>query len=180
MRPTEQLAILTALKKAIDQRIKDVRQVADEELLDAYDDIGVEKLALKVDKQKVGNLIITFSKEGYVIEDQDKLEEFALDYGLADIYTTIDPDKYDEAVSLIASMAPELLTRKTVLCDDWDKAVYFADGECVFQDSGMIIPGIKYQPSKIKNTMVRGCNPEDVLPVVKRLGGVDQLLLEGE
>lgn len=180
MKITEELAILTAFKKAVDDRIKEVRSVANEELRDAYDDMGYEKMALKIDGQKVGDFIISFTKEGYKITDESALNEFALDYGFANIYKTIKEDRFDEAVSFLASMAPEFIALKIKRTDDWDKGITYIDGECCYLDSGMIIPGIEYVPRKPKNTMVKGCNPKDVLPITQRLGGIDKLLLEGE
>lgn len=180
MKPTEQLAILTALKKAVDSRIKEVRAVADEEILDAYDDFGVEKIALKLEDQKVGDFIITFTSEGFEITDNDALSEFALDYGLGCYIDQIDDSKYNEVISYLREFAPQYIKRKVALYDGWEKYIYFVDGECVYKDSGMVVPGLEHKPRKIKSTMVRGCKPEDVLPITRRLGGVDQLLLEGE
>lgn len=177
MKPTEQLAILTALKKAVDQRLKEVREVANEELLDAYDDLGAEKIALKVDGQKVGDFTITFTSEGYKVTDQDALNDFALDYGLAYFTPVIDPEQLEEAIMYLNEHRPEFVKTEIKLYQDWDKAVYYVDGECVYQDSGMVIPGIEYKPREIKTTMVRGCKPEDVLPITRRIGGVDSLLL---
>lgn len=177
MKPREQLAILTAIKKAVDQRIKDIRAVADEELLDAYYDDGVEKLALKIDNQKVGDFTVTFTKEGYTIEDQDALNDFALDYGMAYFYSYIDPDKMEDAISYLNEFEPSFIKSGIKLYDDWDKAINYIDGECTYMDSGVIIPGLKYKPREVKTTMVRGCKPEDVLPITRRLGGVDNLLL---
>ena len=48
MNVNEQLAVLTALKKAVDERLKEVRSGADEAMRDAYEEDGVEKKALKV------------------------------------------------------------------------------------------------------------------------------------
>ncbi|MFQ9179683.1 MAG: hypothetical protein ACLR3C_06995 [Eggerthella lenta] len=55
MNVNEQLAVLTALKKAVDERLKEVRSGADEAMRDAYEEDGVEK-ALKVCGEKVGEL----------------------------------------------------------------------------------------------------------------------------
>lgn len=180
MKPTEKLAILTALKKAVDDELKNVREIANEELLDAYEDIGAEKLALKVEGQKVGDFIISFSKESYEITDQNALNEFALDYGFGKEVFEIKPEKYNDAIAYIGAIAPDAVTKKVELSRDWEKGITYIDGECCYLDSGMVIPGIKYVPKMMKNTSVRGCKPEDVLPIMRRIGGIDSLLLEGE
>lgn len=177
MKTMEQLAILTALKKAVEDRLKEVRQVAKEELEDAYYDMGVEKIALKIDGQKVGDFTITYNSEGYEITDKEALNEFALDYGLGYFVSEIKPECMDQAIKVLNEYDPFLVRTEIKLYDGWDKSVYFVDGECVFQDSGMVIPGLKYKPKEVKTAMVRGCKPEDVLPITRRLGGVDNLLL---
>ena len=58
MNVNEQLAVLTALKKAVDERLKEVRSGADEAMRDAYEEDGVEKKALKVCGEKVGELVV--------------------------------------------------------------------------------------------------------------------------
>lgn len=178
MKPTEQLAVLTALKKAVDDRIKDIREVCNEELLDDYEEDGVLKKALKVGGVKVGDFVVTMSKEGYVITDKEALNEFALDYGFASFYSEIDPEHMDDAISFVSSKHPDWVKLKIRLSDGWERGITYIDGECCYMDSGMIIPGIEYVPPKVKGTMVRGCKPEDVIPITRRLGGVDQLLLE--
>lgn len=178
MKTTEQLAILKALKKAVDDRIKEVREISDAELLEYYNDYGAEKIALKLNGQKVGDFLITFSKEGYEITDRAALNEFLADYGLADILITPRQEYLEEVNEYLRDKyGEEALEQSIWPLKDWDKAVYFVDGECVYEDSGMVIPGLEYKPRSIKNTTVRGCDPEVVLPIVRSLGGVDQLLL---
>ncbi|MFQ9179682.1 MAG: hypothetical protein ACLR3C_06990 [Eggerthella lenta] len=52
------------------------------------------------------------------------------------------------------------------------------DAVC-YMDSGKIA-GVEYRPKLAKGTMVRGCKPDDVVPILRGLpGGVDALLLGG-
>lgn len=178
MNPNEKLAILTALKKKIDEEIKTTREVVDDELFGDYEEIGVEKIALKVGGKKVGEHLITFTKEGYEVTNKDELDEFLLDYGMAYVKKEINPEKMTEAVSLLTTYCPEVLRDKVVPMNDWDKCITYIGGECYFYDSGTLVPGIRYVPVQTKNTMVRGCKPEDVFPIIsKQLGGFNQLLL---
>lgn len=180
MKPSEKYAILKAVENAAKDQGKELREIIDEELYDLYDNFGTVKTVLRVGEETVGEHIISFSSEGYEVTNQGALEEFALDYGFAEPKRTIKADKYEEAVKILEAMAPELLETKIKMSNDWDKGITYIDGECTYLDSGMIIPGIKYVPRKPKNTTIRGCKPDKVLPAVKRLGGLDQLLLEGE
>ena len=95
MNVNEQLAVLTALKKAVDERLKEVRSDADEAMRDAYEEDGVEKKALKVCGEKVGELVVTFASDGYEVSDRKAFEEFAVDYGLASVKRSIRPDMMD-------------------------------------------------------------------------------------
>ena len=180
MKNTEQLAVLVALEKAVKEKIKAVRQLADDEILEAYDDMGVEKIALKLDGTKVGDLTISFTKESYEVTDQEALNDFFADYGMVSVTKEIAPEYHNDAMALISNEMPEAIREKVTPLAGWDKCIEYVDGECTFYDSGMVIPGIKMVPRMVKNTMVRGCKPEDVIPITQRLGGFEQLLLEGE
>lgn len=178
MNPTEELAILTAMEKAVKDRIKEVRAIANDELTDAFNDYGVEKIGLRVNGEKVGDFAVTFEKEGYAITDQEQLDEFALDYGLAYYADGIKDEA--EAISYLRTMAPEFLERKVAYYVDWDKAITYSGGECLYMDSGMEIPGIEYKPKRLKGTRVTGCNPQEVIPRALKAGHINQLLLGGD
>ena len=51
---------------------------------------------------------------------------------------------------------------------------------CFFMDTLEVVPGVKVRKKGIKNTMVKGCAPEAVLPIVNKLSGGVNALLVGE
>lgn len=186
MNSTEQLAVLTALSKAVKDRMKEVRREADLDLMDAYEGEGYEKKAVKLNGQKVGEHIVTFHKEGYEIADRGAFEEFALDYGMATQRRSISPEFMESAIKVLEqNFEPDVLdgaiVTETVISSDWDKAMERVGDAVCYMDSGMVVPGVEYRPKRVKGTMVRGCKPEEVIPALRELpGGMEALLLGGD
>lgn len=180
------LAALTAMEKAVKEQIKQVRSDANAELMDAYDDLGVEKLALKLGGQKVGEFVVTFNAEGFEVTDQEAFGEFALDYGMAEVRRTIRPEMMESAIRALEGVfEPDVLAEAVettvVLHPDWEKGMTNVGGVVQYMDSGMNVPGVKVRPKTVKSTMVRGCKPAEVLPLVatELPSGANGLLLGG-
>lgn len=179
----EKLAILTALKKAVEDRLKEVRSEADADMREAYEEDGVEKKAIKVAGEKVGEIIVTYASDGYEISDRKAFEAFALDYGLATVKRTIKPDMMESCIKALEGVFdPEVMSeavQETVeVSGDWEKAMERAGDAVCYMDSGMIVPGVEYRPKLAKGTMVRECKPDRVLPMLHAMpGGVEALLL---
>lgn len=185
MNANEKLAVLTALKKAVDERLKEVRAEADGSMKEAYLDDGVEKKALKVGDRKVGELIVTFASDGFEIADKRAFEEFALDYGLATVKREIRPDMMESCIKALEGVferdvMKEAVRETVAISPGWEKSMSRCGDAVAYMDSGMIVPGVEYRPKLAKGTMVRGCKPCDVVPILRDLpGGVDALLLGG-
>lgn len=185
MNTFEQLAVLTAMEKAVKDRIKEVRSEANENLLEAYESMGVEKLALKVGGgTKVGEFIVTFNAEGFEVTDRAAFEDFALDYGLARVNRSIRPDMMESCIRALEGVFSEEVLAEAVeerveLNPDWEKAIYNIAGVPCYEDSGMPVPGLAVRPKTVKSTMVRGCKPVEVLPLAFE-GGAATLLLGGD
>lgn len=183
MRPTEKLAALTAMEKALKDAIKAARAEANDFLMDSYEDIGVERMALKLDGEKVGEFVVTFNKEGFQVTDREAFEDFALDYGLATVKREIRPEMMESAIKALEdTFEPEILSqvvRETVvLHPDWEKAMENVGGVVQYMDSGMNVPGVAAVPKTVKGTMVRGCEPAKVFPIIAGLPeGFNGLLL---
>ena len=173
----EQLAVLTALQKAVKERLTEVRAAADGRMLEAYREEGVTRKALLLGGTKVGDYIVLFSGEDWEIVDPDAFIEFALSYGLATVERQIRPECMARAVSIIADEAPELLCEVTRLDADWRRYIKPSAGHATFLDSGEPVPGLEPVRQEVKGTQVRGCKPDEVLPALRSLGGIDRLLL---
>lgn len=183
MNPYEKLAVLTALEKALKDVKAEIRAEADDGLLDTYDAMGVERLALKLNGAKVGEFAVTYASEGYDITDPEEFWDFALTYGFASIRRGIRPEMVDSVINALRDHFDDDLVRECVYEDvaidpDWEKFIVNVAGVPTFMDSGMPVPGIKHRPKRVKGTRVTGCKPAEVIPIVNQLeGGVNALLL---
>ena len=183
MEPMEKLAILTAMEKAVKERIKDARAECNALMEEAYGNIGAEKIAMKVNGAKVGDMTVTFNADGFAITDKEAFEEFAVDYGLAAKRKRIRPGMEASVIKALEGCFAEDVLDETVeeyvaLSGDWEKSMERVGDAVCYMDSGMVVPGVSYRPKTAKGTMVRGCRPDDVLPIVAGLpGGIDGLLL---
>ena len=179
----EQLAVLSAIEKAVNDRIKEVRDECNAKMLGAYDSMGAEKIALKACGAKVGDMTVTFDSDGWSVTDREAFEEFALDYGLARIERRIRPEMEQSVIKMLEKdLDPEVyaetVSESVVLSGDWEKAITNTGGVPTYLDTGLAVPGLDYRPKTVKGTMVRGCKPADVFPMISSLpGGINGLLL---
>lgn len=184
----EQLVVLTAMNKAVSDRLKAVRADADAALFDAYEDMGAEKFALKLNGEKCGELLMTFDKSNVEITNREAFEAWALDYGLAVIKSHLTPAGEKLAIELIEQeVDPDevehYIETETVLLGDWEKALCATGNVVTYIDArGPIVPGVTVKGKRpTGRTMVRECKPEVVLPLIQQMpGGVNALLLGGE
>lgn len=173
----EQVALLTALQKVVKERLNLARAEADEAMIEAYEEDGVVKKALKIGGVKVGDYSVVLTSDEWEITDAAAFEEFALSYGFGNYHKEIIPAYMAQAVAILEEEAPECLTEVIDIDPKWSNYVTNVAGVATLLDSGEPIPGLKYTGPRVKCTQVRGCKPEDVVPVLQRIGGIDQLLL---
>lgn len=162
----EELAILTALKKTLDAKLKEVRAEVDDDMAMAYRDDGVEKKALKVGDRKVGNIILVMAKDDYAITDREAFEDFALGNGFASRVETIRPEDMHEAVLALKEDHGDLVSEEVMVDDGWRKYAEPLGDSVVIAGTDHIIPGVKHVAPHPKYTMIKDCKPEVVLPLV--------------
>lgn len=185
MNINEKLAVITTFEKLCKERAKEIRAEADEEFGQLYDEYGTEKMGLKLGGQKVGDFILTFNAEHFVVTDKAAFEEWCLDYGLATVRKSIRPGMMGSAIAVLeGAVEPEslrdYLTEEVVVEPEWEEKLVSVGGKVLFQDSGMEVPGVAFIPRTVKGTQVRGCKPDQVIPLIQALpGGVEALLLGG-
>lgn len=178
----EELAALTALQKAVGDRVKAVRDEANAQLLGSYDSIGVEKMALKMSGEKVGEFAVIFHKEWFEVTDQAALDDFAIDYGFASERVGIKPEYVSLAISALADAVEDdvndYLTREVSYERDWEKRLTDTAGVITYMDSGLPVPGVAIKPPQVKGTVIRDCKPERVFPIIASMpGGFNGLML---
>lgn len=177
MRANEKVAVLTALKKMVGTELDKVRAEADEAMLEAYEDDGVTKKALKLGGVKVGDYIVVLNSGQWAVEDRAAFEDFALTYGFASMERTVKGGYMPRVIEILEQELPEAVAETVKVDPKWQDYVENLAGTPMFLDSGEIVPGLKFTGQTVKGTQVRGCKPEDVAPILQQLGGVDALLL---
>ena len=177
LKVNEQLAVLTAIQKAVKAKLDEVRAEADADMLVAFEDDGVTKKALKLGGVKVGDYIVVLASDDFIITDADAFNDFALTYGFANQKMSIKPECMEQAIKIIEEMDPFLLTEEVKPDSNWKKLLNNSAGTATYLDSGVPVSGVMVTGGGVKCTQVRGCKPEDVVPRIRELGGIDQLLL---
>lgn len=182
MNNLEQLVVLRAGSKLFSDREKQVRAECDAEFEDQYKELGIKKKEIRLGDQTVGEIVAVMAKPKYVVSNKEEFDDFALCNGLAHVKRTIDPWMQSRAIEILQDhLSPEELDQfvheEVVYDENWQMAMGLVDGEVVLDGTTHIVPGVSFVPEHYKNSMLKGCKPEDVLPAVKRLGGFDQLLL---
>lgn len=184
--PVEKLPMLVALEKLVKDELETVRRECNGILLEGYESMDVEKRALKVGGQKVGEFTVTFNKEGFEITDQKAFEEFALDYGMATTRRRIRPDMEQSIIrylenNLDPEVFAEAVEEEVVLDPEWEKGMTRVGNLVTYLDSGMNVPGVEFRSRTVKGTRVTDCKPADVLPLMQQLeGGVTAFLTGGD
>lgn len=185
MNNRETLAVLTTLEKMVKDRKAEVRAECDAEFADLCSEFGTDKIALTLNGSKVGSYIMAFNPEGFTVVDREAFEEFALDYGLATIKRSIRPSMMGAAIKVIeGAIDPEhvndFIQEEVVVVGDWEEKLVNVAGRVLYQDSGLEVPGVVFRPRTMKCTQIKGCKPEDVVPIIKGMpGGINGLLLGG-
>lgn len=177
MRADERVAVLTALQKMVKRALDEARAEADEALLAAYEEDGVQKKALKVAGVKVGDYLVILNKGEWAVADRAAFEDFALAYGMAEVKKAIRPEWAWRVIELCERELPEAVCETVKVDPKWQDCITNVAGVPTYLDSGMEVPGLTYTGQTVKATQVRGCAPEKVAPIIARLGGVGALLL---
>lgn len=180
LKAEERLAVLTALQKTVKERLDEARAEVAGRMLEAWREDGVAKKALRLGGVKVGDLVVSVAPGSWEVSDQGAFEAFALDYGLARVERGLRPEWRQAAFDVLERELPEALEETVAVGGDWRRAMTAVDGAPCYLDSGMAVPGIRWEPERARCVQVRGCRPEDVAPVLRALGrGVDELLSDG-
>jgi hypothetical protein len=151
----EKLALLEAMSKKIKPLLEDVKGEAKLELLELCRESGIDRKAIMVDGQKVGEIGISYTtaKPAIVPGKEKEALEYLAEAGLVD-------------------WSPKR---------GWEKGFAKAGDAVVDTESGAICDFLCWEPSIAKTAAVRGCKPDAVLEAIQpKLAGGDIMgLLEG-
>ena len=151
----EKLALLEAMMKKLKPLLDDAKGEAKLELMEMCRQMGVDRKAIMVGEQKVGEIGITYSTAKPAIV----------------------PGREKEALDYLAEMG--LVERSPK--KGWEKAFTKAGDAVVDSESAEICDFLYWEPSFAKTAALRGCKPDAVLEAIQpKLEGGDILgLLEG-
>ena len=151
----EEIAALKVLKKQIDARIKDLESSLKHQLIEAYDETGIDRMVLMVGGMEVGKASVVPSK----------------------MAPQIIPGKEKEALSFLQSVG---LT-DVVASKNWEESFVNVGGKCVHQATGEICDAIDFGVSKAPYVRYSGFKPEQVREAFQARGieEMDVLRLTG-
>lgn len=138
----EKLALLEAMNKKLKPMLEEAKGNAKLELMDMCRESGVDRKAIMIDGQKVGEIGITYSTAKPVIIPG--MEKEAIEY-------------------LWENGMAEIVPKK-----GWEKCFVRAGNAVVNEESGEICPFMYWEPSVAKTAAVRGCKPEVVLEAIQQ------------
>lgn len=185
MNNLEKLPIFKALEKIVGQKAEECRKQCDAEIKKLYEDSGIKKIDLRVNGDSVGSFTATVNKAGFEVTDKPLFDDFALTYGFADEVLSINPEAMQRAIGILRENLDEeafkqMVSTSVKVDSKWENFITAKGGECYFLDTAELVPGIKIRKESFKSTMVTGCKPDDVIPLINQLpGGINALLLGG-
>lgn len=144
----EKLALLEGMNKKLKPMLDEAKGQAKLELMEMCRQNGVDRKAIMVDGQKVGEIGIAYSTAKPAIM----------------------PGREKEALDYLAEMGlVEYVPKK-----GWEKHFAKAGDAVVDTENGEICDFLCWEPSVAKTAAVRGCKPEEVLAAIQpKLAGGD-------
>lgn len=178
MNTEEKVAVLTAIQKRAKEMLDDLRPQLDREAMELYEVYGTTKKAVKVNGQKVADLIIPMSKDDYEIADPDAFKAFCQDYGIGAYVKRVKPGCMGRAEAILSDEHPELM-EEVWEYGDWKPGMTPAGDGATWLDSGMPVPGVRRIPPQPGKPALRGVKWREVAQAAGALPGGVAALLEG-
>ena len=170
MNKHEQLAIVVALRKKLEELEHDLNSDCRYDAIDAWNETRAGQYRIYINGQDVGTYSVTVSKPQWIITNRDAYEPYALEHGFAEEVRYVDTtlleqnalmEAFPEAVRTDVEFSP-----LESVCGFWR-----ACGDVVYDKNGELVPGIKLEPMKAKSASCRikadavlaACNAQDVM-----------------
>lgn len=151
----EELAMLEAIQKKVKTRLDELKGAAKDELMEAYEENGIDRRSIKANGSPIGKVSITFTKAKPVIN----------------------PARKAQALEALTAMG---LT-EVVPVKDWEKRFTHCGDIVLDAESGELAEWALWEIEKPYCTKVTGCKPEDVLDAMStKLQGENIIGLLGE
>lgn len=160
-RKTE-VAVLTAMQKVIKEALDEKRPRLDAEMRQALEEDGVEKKAIMIEGNKVGEIGWSFSKPTLAYTDFDAFKSYLLDAGLLRQKVSIAGSPTAEEVAVLCEDYPHLFTPDY----EFDIALELfteRNGEVVCTATGEVVDFVSVVGRLPKSTAVRIPDAAEVL-----------------
>ena len=151
----EELAMLEAIQKKVKTRLDELKGAAKDELMEAYEESGIDRRSIKANGSPIGKVSIRFTKAK----------------------PTINPARKAQALEALAAMG---LT-EVVPVKGWEKRFTHCGDIVLDAESGELAEWALWEIEKPYCAMVTGCKPEDVIDAMStKLQGENIIGLLGE
>ena len=170
MNKHEQLAIVVALRKKLEELEHDLNADCKYDAIEAWNECRAGQYRIYINEQDVGTYSVTVSKPQWVITNREAYEPYALEHGFGHEVRFVDIEMIREKALMEAF--PKAVRTVTELeplesvCGFWK-----ACGDIVYDRNGELVPGIKLEPMKAKSASCRikidkvlaACTADDVM-----------------
>lgn len=172
LKAAQQLAVLKAVQEMVDAKYDELRkQVMDDMLEDDN-----ERKSLYLDDEKVGTATICFEKNDWKVTDRDEFFNWLFENGQLNETHTV-KEGCEEEVFQRLSAYPWLFDLHEEPKEDFTRTFEKLGDSMIVSGTDVVVPGVVPCKPKAKYITVRGCKPQQVAPIVARIGGLDAMLL---
>lgn len=176
LKPVQQLGVLTAMQKMVRAKTDEVRRQVEQDMGKRYSEDGIDRQRILLDGEEVGKISLKVNEECYEVVDHDAFYDWLFDNGQLTQTHTVRKGCEEEVWSLLSDR-PWLFECKEEPKKEFEKTFERLGDSIVVSGTDTIVPGVVPAKAKPNGIMVTGCKPQQVAPIVARLGGLDALLL---
>lgn len=176
LKAAQQLAVLTAVQKMVKAKLDELREQVDEQMRDRFEEDGIDRQRLVLDGEEVGKVSLKVADEGWEVTDRDEFFNWLFDNGQLDETHTVKKGCEEEVFQRLSSY-PWLFDLHEEPKKDFTRTFEKLGDSVIVSGTDVIVPGVAPCKAKPKGIMVTGCKPQQVAPIVARIGGLDAMLL---
>ena len=176
LKPVQQLGILMAMQKMVKAKTDEVRRQVEADMNARFAEDGIDRQRLVLDGEEVGKVSLKVKEECYEVVDREAFFDWLFDNGQL-VQTHAVKKGCEEEVWSLLSDKPWLFECEEEPKKEFAKTFERLGDSIVVSGTDVIVPGVVPAKAKPNGIVVTGCKPQQVAPIVARLGGLDALLL---
>lgn len=177
MTKVQQLGVLTALQKMVKAKADQLREQVYDDMADAYSlGEGTERKGVVLDGDEVGKVTLRVDKTGWEVTDPIEFEAFMNDNGQMEERWTLKPEYVVEARARLKEY-PWMFDCELKPKEEFTKLFEKCGDAVIVAGTDAVVPGVAPCKAKPMGITVTGCKPQQVAPIVARIGGLDAMLL---